>query len=68
MGMCHSPISKADQGHYALRVYLRVWLNKKKECVEGGVSGAVLKKASGHRGVIMADLSKMELVWFTEHL
>lgn len=26
-----SPVSRADQGCYALRVYLRVWLNKMKE-------------------------------------
>lgn len=28
--------------------------------------GAVLKKASGHQAVIMAALSKMTLVWFTQ--
>ena len=63
IGVYHNHISKTDQGHYALRVYLRVWLNKKKNMV--GVCEAVLKKASGHRGVIMTDLSKMALVWFT---
>jgi len=34
------------------RVYIRVWLNKRKECGWG----AVLRKVSGHRMIIMADL------------
>lgn len=37
---------------------------KQKERMWG--EGAVLKKASGHRMVIMADLSKMMSVWFIQ--
>ena len=54
---------RADQGRYAPRAYLRVWLDEKKEFVCG--VGAILK-GSGHCEVIMADLSKMVLVWFTQ--
>ena len=46
---------------------MRVRLHGKN--VRGGVGvcmGAVLGKASGHRVVINADLSKMGLVWFTQ--
>lgn len=56
-----SHVSRADQGCYAPRVYLRAWLDKKNECGRGAT---VFRKASGHGVVIMADLSKMASVWF----
>lgn len=64
---CHGHISRAHQGHYAPRMYLRVWLNKKNVCVLGGgrEERTVLKKASCHQVLIMADLSDMASVWFT---
>lgn len=37
------------------------WDKKNKE------EGRILKKTSGHRVIIMADLSKMTLVWCTHH-
>ena len=37
---------------------------KQKKCA-WGVGRTVLKKASDHRAVIMADLSKMVFIWFT---
>lgn len=57
----HRHISRADQGLYFPREYLMVWLNKKREWGD-----AVLKNASGHGAVIMADLSKMASARFTQ--
>lgn len=61
----HSRSARADQDPYASRVYLRIWLNEEKKKWVGR-QRAVFKKALGHSAVVMADLSKMALVWFTE--
>lgn len=63
--MCHSHISREDQGCYALRVYLRVWLKKKKKGKNVGGEGirrGYAQGSSGPRTIIMATLSKRALV------
>lgn len=57
-------ISRADQGHYAKGVLKGV--GKQKERMWG--EGLCLGRLSGHRTVIVADLSKMAFVWFTQEL
>lgn len=47
-----------------MRMYLGVWLNKKKEWW----GDLMLKMTLGHRMVVMANLFKLALVWFTQSL
>ena len=66
--VCHSHISRPDYAPYAPRVYLRGWLNKRKEWAVGEGEVAGLKKVSGHRRIIMADLVSGDRVISTADL
>lgn len=61
---CHSHVSRADQGPYALRGTQGCGWMKKKErmCVWGGVAAVKISVTV----VIAEDLSKMASVWFTQ--
>lgn len=59
LGAYHSCSPRADQGCHALSVYLRVWLNERKEymcvCEGAGYSQKGFRSKRGHRGGFVQD-------------